>query len=83
MHEMDGFEQLFTFKEIARLWRIGPGLVRKTFKDRIGVLNVASGLKRPAYRVPASLLLEVMLERGYTREQAEAIFRRGGAAHAA
>jgi len=75
-------EQLYTFKEIARLWRISPGLARKIFKDRSGVLNMSSP-ERPAYRVPASILFEVLLERGYTREQAEAMFRRSAADAAA
>lgn len=74
---MQDFEALYTFKEIAGLWRCGQALVRKHFRGCPGVMNVATGETRPAYRVPASVVLDVMLKLGYTREQAEAVLRRG------
>lgn len=75
MQQMDSLERLYTLREIAKLWHIGPALVGRIFKDRAGVLNLSTP-DRPSYRIPGSLVLEVMLERGYTHEQAEAVFRR-------
>jgi hypothetical protein len=75
---MQEIEQLFTFKDISARWHISPGLTRKLFRARPGVLNMATP-ERPAYRVPASVVLEVLLERGYTREQAEAMLHRAAA----
>lgn len=79
---MQDFEQLYKFKEIAEAWHISPGLASQIFKNRPGIINVGKP-NRPSYRVPASLVIEVMVERGYPREQAELIFRRNNAANAA
>jgi hypothetical protein len=63
-------EPLYSFQEISALWKVSIEQVRKLFVKRRGVINVGAGTLRPAWRVPASLALDVMVERGYTREAA-------------
>jgi DNA-binding LacI/PurR family transcriptional regulator len=62
-------ERFYTIKDIARLWGVAPGLARKAFNGREGVMRMGDSI-RSSWRVPASLLLEVMCERGYRPEQA-------------
>jgi hypothetical protein len=75
-------EPLFSFRQVAEVLGTSPGSARQLFIHCPGLVNLSSG-KRPTYRVPLSLLLEVMVERGYSREQADATVRRHLAASAA
>jgi hypothetical protein len=70
----DQLERLYTFREIGKLWHISTQLANKIFRDRVGIINLA-GPNRPAYRVPLSIVIEVLRERGYTKEQVDAAFR--------
>jgi hypothetical protein len=78
--DLNNIEQLYRLREIARFWHISPGVIRRIFKNRPGIVNVSSpGGNRPSFRVPASVVIEVMVERGYSLEQAAAILRRPAA----
>lgn len=69
-------ERMHKFAEICSLFNISRNLAGALFRDRPGVMNMATGVGRPAYRVPTSVLIEVMMERGYTREQALSLLNR-------
>lgn len=64
-------EQLYTVQQVAALWGATPYLVRKAFRGRAGVLTLGDKAGKPTWRIPASLVLDVMIEKGYTAEQAE------------
>ena len=63
-------ERMYSFTEICSIFNISRNLAGNLFRGRPGVLNMATGVGRPAFRVPTSTLVEVMIERGYTRERA-------------
>ena len=63
-------EHMYSFSEICSIFNISRNLAGRLFRNRPGVMNMATGVGRPAYRVPASVLVDVMVERGYTREMA-------------
>jgi len=68
-------EPLFSFSQTAGILGASKSSVRRLFHGRPGLINLSTG-KRATYRVPLSLLLEVMVERGYSREHADAAVRR-------
>ena len=68
-------EPMYSIKEISALWHIGIPKIRKLFRGRPGVLNLSGNPAKPVWRIPVTLVVEVMLERGYTAEQAERILQ--------
>ena len=60
---MQEIEQMYTFKEIAERWHVSLQLARKLFKGHARVINVSSAA-RPSYRIPASVVTEVLTRRG-------------------
>lgn len=72
----EGAEHMHSLREICSLFNISRNLAGNLFRGRAGVINMATGVGRPAYRVPTSVLVEVMMERGYTREGAMKLLRR-------
>ncbi|HEY6290350.1 MAG TPA: hypothetical protein VI455_02160 [Terriglobia bacterium] len=68
---LNGIEPLFSFQQLAQVWSVGHGQVRKIFRGRTGMINLGGGTAKATWRVPRSLVLAIMIERGYTREQAE------------
>jgi len=66
---------MYSIKEISALWHIGIPKIRKLFRGRPGVLNLSGNPAKPVWRIPVTLVVEVMLERGYTAEQAERILQ--------
>lgn len=67
---VDGIEPMFTIPQIARVWRVSTDKARELFLGRAGVINVGTA-QRKLWRVPMSVLLAVIEERGSTPEQAE------------
>ena len=65
---------MYSVQQISRRWNVATDLVRRAFRGRAGIVNI-SGSGRPSWRIPASLLLAVMVERGYDRARAEEILR--------
>lgn len=63
-------EHMHSFREICSIFNISRNLAGNLFRGRQGVINMATGVGRPAYRVPTSTVIDVMVERGYTREEA-------------
>lgn len=72
-------ETLYTVQQIASLWNVSVDQVRKVFRGRRGIINVSTGPGKPAWRIPASLVLQVMLERGYDEEAAVQTLKAGSA----
>jgi len=68
-------EPLFSFQQISAAWHASEDHVRKLFRARRGLVNIAVQGKKPVWRIPASLVLEVMVERGYTREAADRLLK--------
>lgn len=60
-------EPLYSVQQVAQLWHVGMEQVRKIFRGRAGVINIGSRQK-PSWRIPASLVLQVMVERGYSQD---------------
>ena len=73
--QQGSLEPLFTINRTAAILGVSKYSVRRLFCGRAGMVNLSTGA-RPTYRIPLSLLLEVMVERGYSREQADAAVRR-------
>ena len=67
---------MYKLAEICSLFNISRNLAGQLFRNRPGVMNMATGVGRPAYRVPTSVLIDVMQERGYTRDQALSLLNR-------
>jgi len=59
-----GLEPLFSYQELSSVFNVSIEQVRKILANRKGIINVGSGKIRPAWRVPRSLVLEVLAERG-------------------
>ena len=76
-------EPLYSIGQVAQLWQVSEGVVRKVFRDRAGVvdLTIEPGERRNgrggrhSIRIPGSLVLAVMVERGYSRGQADRLLR--------
>ena len=60
--------------EVARTWRVSPDKIRELFLGRDGMVNVGTP-RRNLWRIPMSILLTVMLERGYSRDQADRMLK--------
>lgn len=67
----NGIEVLYSIRQIADLWRISQGQVRRLFLHRPGMVNLSEGLGRATWRIPRSLALSVMVECGYAPEPIE------------
>lgn len=67
-------ETMYSFQQVARLWQISAVQARKIFRDRDGIVNIGNATK-PSFRIPASLVMQVMIERGYNRDAAERVLR--------
>lgn len=66
---LGAIEPCFTVQQVARLWQCSHALVREAFRDRHGVMRL--GLRgRPCWRIPLSVVIEVMVERGYAPSEA-------------
>lgn len=63
-------EPTLSVQEVCQLWHVSPDLVRKKFRGREGIMQLGGRGKR-MWRIPVSLVFEVMCEMGYTPEQAE------------
>lgn len=61
----DGFERLYSFRQIGAMFGVGRTVVRRLFIGRDGVLNLGEKGKKATYRVPESILAEVMETHGY------------------
>ena len=70
------FEPVYTTVQVAEILNTTTFSVRRLFKARPGLINLSASKGRATYRVPLSTLIEVMIERGYTREQADQIIRK-------
>lgn len=73
--ELPPVEKFYSIRELGRLWNLNAALVRRKFEGRPGVMKMGTD-RRSAWRVPASLVLEVMVESGYSLEQAARILRK-------
>ena len=69
-------EHMHSLREICSIFNISRNLAGNLFRGRRGVMNMATGVGRPAYRVPTSVVISVMIERGYTREEALSLLSR-------
>jgi hypothetical protein len=56
---------MYSVRSLARLWQVSPRQIRNLFRDREGIVNIALSQERQAWRIPASLAIEVATERGY------------------
>ena len=65
----DPRELSYSVQQVAKLFSLCPDTVRKLFRGREGVWTTLGGGKG-SWRIPASVVYDVMLERGYTRERA-------------
>jgi len=57
---------MYTVKQLARLWQVSDDQIRRIFRGREGVVNLSGNPGKPTWRIPASLAMEVAIERGYT-----------------
>lgn len=62
-------ERLYSVQQIAVLFHISTSQVRKLFRDRPGVVTLG-GPGKPAWRIPQSLVLQVLAEHGYAPDKA-------------
>ena len=72
---VEPLEPMYSIQEISRRWHVHPDSVRKAFRGRAGVVNISTSPGKPAWRVPASLLLEVLVEHGYDPQRAQEMLR--------
>jgi len=63
----NGLEPLYSIRDVASLWQISRDQVRRLFKGRAGMVNIANGRLRATWRIPESLVLQVASEHGYSR----------------
>lgn len=75
--EAQSQEVSYTVKQVAKLWNMCPETVRKVFRGRSGLWTTQGGGKG-SWRIPASLVYDVMLERGYTKREAQRVFELNG-----
>jgi hypothetical protein len=61
----DGFERLYSFRQIATMCGVGRNVVSRLFLGRHGVVNLGEKGRKATYRVPESLLVEVLKTHGY------------------
>ena len=64
---MSALERHYSIKEVAEIWGLSAGAVRRIFQDRADVLRIGHGekLKRRAYftlRIPESVVEKVHAE---------------------
>ena len=63
-------EKFYTAGEVAKIWRVSTAKVLAEFRRRPGVFRTGPGA-RPHLRIPESLVLQVMKERGYVADDEE------------
>jgi hypothetical protein len=61
-----GLEQMYTIPELAEILQLHPATVRRMFSGRQGMLRFPG--RRSRYRIPLSLVREVLKEYGYVWE---------------
>ena len=68
-------ERLYLVGEVCLLFRISTNSAGRLLRGRPGVLNVSTGPGRPSYRIPGSVVINLLVERGFTYKQAEDLLR--------
>lgn len=61
----DGLERFYSFRQICDMFGVSRSVVSRLFIGRRALVNLGRTGKKPTYRVPASLLAQVMTEHGY------------------
>lgn len=69
MHWNGHETEMYSVQQLARVWGVHSATVRKWLRGSDGIVRM-SGTGRGKWRIPASLALSVMVERGYSREAA-------------
>jgi hypothetical protein len=57
-------EPLYTVQQVAELCHVPVSTVRKLFRGRAGIVTL-TGPGKPAWRIPLSLVMAVLVENGY------------------